>query len=152
MGIGPRSARAAFGDECVEAVDNGLGRCVLKHDFGHAHFFQLDDILVRHDPAGHNEHIVGALFIEQFEYLREHGHLDAGQEAHAQNIDVLLYGGRHNLFGGAMQARINDVHSGVSQCTGHHLHAPVMAIKADLGEKDANGLLSHIGILSKSFR
>ena len=45
--------------------------------------------------------------------------------------------------GRAVQAGIDDVHAGVAQRAGDHLHAAVVAVEPDLGQQHADRLLGH---------
>ena len=49
-----------------------------------------------------------------------------------QDVDVFLHSSYDGFVGGAMQARVDDVHAGVPQAARDHLGSPVMAIQTDL--------------------
>ena len=64
----------------------------------------------------------------------------AGQDADADDVDVLLDRRLDDLLRRAMQAGVDDVHAGVAQRARDDLDAAVMAVEADLGDDDANRL------------
>ena len=69
--------------------------------------------------------------------------MGAGEQAHAEHVHVFLYGGRDDLFGGPVQARIDDLHARVPQAARDDLGAAVVAVEADLGDHHANGTVRH---------
>lgn len=56
----------------------------------------------------------------------------------------LLNGTGDNILGSAMQARIDHIHTGVSQRTPYGLCAPVVSVQKDL--RDQNAMISETGI------
>ena len=81
---------------------------------------------------------------EQLEHAREHRHVRAGQDADADDVDVLLDRGVDDFLRRAVQARVDDVHAGVAQRARDDLDAAVVAVEPDLGDEHANGLIARI--------
>ena len=81
------------------------------------------------------------LLLHQVDDAREQRHVGAGEQAHADHVDVLLRGRRDDLLGAAVQAGVDDLHAGVAQRAGDHLHAAVVAVEPDLGQQDPDRLL-----------
>ena len=66
--------------------------------------------------------------------------MGAREDAHPQHVHVLLDGGGHDLLRRPVEARVDDVHPSVAERAGHHLGAAVVAVEADLGDQDPDGL------------
>ena len=67
-----------------------------------------------------------------------------GENADADDVDVLLDGGLDHFLRRAVQARVDDVQSRVAQRARHDLDAAVVAVEPDLGDEDAYGLTAGI--------
>src|SRR5258708_4718136 len=59
--IDSRSALAALGNETREGRNDRFWRRVLQEDLPHAQFLKLNDVLVRHNAASNDDHVVGPL-------------------------------------------------------------------------------------------
>jgi len=93
-----------LGDEFAQPRYNLIERRVLQQHFADAQLLQRRGILVRHDAAGHDDHVVGAFLLEAGKDLGEHRHLRAGQQAHSENIGIFLNGGDNDFVRRAVQA------------------------------------------------
>ena len=102
------------------------------------------DVLVGDDAAADHQDVVGAPLGEQLEDARKHRHVRAGQDADADDVDVLLDRGVDDLLRRAVETRIDDVHAGVAQAPRHDLDAAIVAVETHLGNEHANGLIARI--------
>jgi hypothetical protein len=66
-----------------------------------------------------------------------------GEQAHAEDVHVLLDGRVDHLLGRAVEPRVDDVHPGVAQAPRHHLDPAVVAVEPDLGEQDPD-VVAHV--------
>ena len=78
--------------------------------------------------------------LQQAHQAREHRHVRAGQDADADDVDVLLDRGLDDFFRRPVQSGVDDVHAGIAQRARDDLDAAIVAVEADLGDDDANGL------------
>jgi hypothetical protein len=62
----------------------------------------------------------------------------AGEYGKADRVDVLLDRRRRDLLRALVQAGLDDLDSGVAQRPRHHLRAPVVPVKAGLGDDDTD--------------
>src|SRR5262249_26242987 len=95
-------------------------------------------VLVRHDTSCYHDDIIGTFPPEFSKNLRKYGHLDAGQEAHTEHVDIFLDGGGHDFIGRPMKARVDDVHAGVAQRPRNNFDAAIVAVEPNLGEEHAD--------------
>src|SRR5918996_4674409 len=97
-----------------------------------ARFLEGRDVLLGDDPASENVYLRGALLLEQPHDLREQRHVRPRETRKPDGVDVLLDRGGGDLLGRLVQARVDDLHPGVSQRSGDDLDAPVVAVEAGL--------------------
>ena len=62
----------------------------------------------------------------------------AGEDAEADNVDVLLQRGVDDHLGGLAQAGVDDFHAGIAQGAGDDFGAAIVAVEARLGNKYSN--------------
>jgi len=68
-----------------------------------------------------------------------------GKQAYAADVDALLHPSAHHGLAYLLQPRVDHLDPGVAKGAREHLHAAIMAIEADLGEKNARmgSLIAH---------
>src|SRR5579875_3263149 len=103
-------------------VHDLLRRRSWREDPRHAHPLQLADVLVRDDAAAEHDDVGGVVLLQQLEHPGELGHVRP----------------RHDLLGGLVQARVDDLDPGVAQRPGHHFRAAVVTVEPRLGDDHAD--------------
>ena len=81
----------------------------------------------------------------------ERGVVGAGHDGEADGVDVFLFGGGGDHFGGLVQAGVDDLHAGVAQGAGDDFGATVVAVEAGFGDEDADFLIGHGWCVIPSF-
>ena len=67
---------------------------------------------------------------EQLRHARHERHVGARQDRQADDVDVLLEGGRGDHLGRLAQAGVDDLEALVAQAAGEDLGATVVAVEA----------------------
>ena len=62
----------------------------------------------------------------------------AGQDAHADHVDILLNRCLDDFLRRTVQAGVNHIHAGIAQGAGDDFDAAIMPVQADLGDENAN--------------
>jgi len=62
----------------------------------------------------------------------------AGEDGKPDDIHVFLQGGIDDHLRRLAQAGVDDLHARIPQGAGNHFGAPIMPVKAGLGNKDAD--------------
>ena len=78
--------------------------------------------------AADDEHVVHALLAQQVHNLREEMRMCTRENAHRNDVHVLLQSCLGNLLGGLTKACVNDLESCIAQGAGDDLRAAVMTI------------------------
>ena len=84
---------------------------------------------------------------------REELHVRAGEDAQADDVDVLLQRGLGDHLRRLADAGVDDLHAGVAQGARDDLRAAVVAVEPGLGDEDADLVVSHsVGIIGEGSR
>jgi hypothetical protein len=124
-------------DVTLDPLDDRLGRRPRCEDGRDAAFLELGDVGVGDYPASENDDVLAACVTQQLDDAGEQRHVRAREARQPDRIHVLLYRSRCDLVGRLMQARVYDLHAGVSQCARHDLDASVVAVETWLGDEYA---------------
>ena len=89
--------------------------------------------------------------LQRVDHARHEPQVGAGQDADADNVNVLLRGCRRHLVGSDPHSQVNHLHAGIAERAGDDLDAAVMAVQAELGEEDA-GWMARSGSDSRVHR
>ena len=84
--------------------------------------------------------LADASLLEGGDDAREEFGVGAGEDAEADDFDVFLEGGFGDHFRGLADAGVDDFHAGVTQGARDDFGAAVVAVKAGLGDEDADGV------------
>ena len=113
-------------------------------------FFQGACIGVGDDPAAEDEDVTEVALAQFFHDTGEEGEVRTGEQRQADGIDVFLQCRLGDLLGGLVQARVDDLETMVTKCTGDGFGATVMAIQARLGDDNSVGPLHKEETLRRS--
>ena len=85
-------------------------------------------------PPTKTRDVVHAPLAQQLQHAPADGQVGAGEDAEADDVGVLLGGGRDDLLRALPQAGVDDLHARVAQRAGDHLGAAVVAVESRLGD------------------
>src|ERR671913_2407626 len=109
-----------------------LRRCSRGEDFADAELLQFRDVFFGDGAADEYEDVFGLVLFEELDNAGHERHVGAGEDGDADSVGVLLDGCFYDLLWGLVEARVDDLHSGVAEGAGDDLGPPVMPVKADL--------------------
>ena len=89
-------------------------------------------------PPTSTQHVVHVVLLEQVHHARHDGVVRAGEDAEADDVDVLLQRGGDDHLGRLAQAGVDDLHAGIAQRAGNDFGAAIVAVEAWLGNKYSN--------------
>ena len=92
---------------------------------------------VGNHAATEDEDIADVTVAEFLHDTREQGEMGTGQQRQADAVGILLQDGFGDLFGGLVQAGVDDLEAMVAQREGDGLRATIMAIEPGLRHDDA---------------
>ena len=90
------------------------------------------------DPAAGHQDVGAAGVDHELPHAGEERHVGAGEDREADDVHVLLDGGRRDHLGRLMQTGVHHFHAGVAERGGDDLRAAIMAVEAGLGDQHAN--------------
>ena len=96
-------------------------------------------------PPTNSAHGVHPALAQQLHDAAADGHVGAGEDGQADDVGVLLRGGRHDLLGALAQAGVDDLHARVAQRARDHLGAAIVAVEARLRDDDPDATGGDLG-------
>ncbi len=87
-------------------------------------------------------------FFHLVEDRRKERHVRAGENRHADGVDIFLNGGIDDHFRGLAKTGVDDFHAGIAKRGGDDFDPPVMAVESGFGKKYTNFAL-HRAYISK---
>ena len=120
--------RYAFVDEIDDVLGGGAG----EKDFGDACFLEWRYVGFGDDAADEDGDVVHAFVAKQIHQLGANGVVRAGEDGEADDVNVLLNGGRSDHFRGLTQARVDNFHAGIAEGAGDDFSAAVVSIQPRL--------------------
>jgi len=121
----------------VDEVDDVLSGCAGQEDFSDPRSLEIGDVGFRDDAAEKHGHVVHAFFAEQIHQLRADSVVGAREDGEADDVDILLDGGRGDHFRRLAQTGVDDFHAGVAEGTRDDFSPAVVAIQPGLGNQDS---------------
>src|SRR5439155_6275829 len=126
-------------DEAHDVLRRGAGSEQLLD----ADRLQPGHVLGRNDAAAEDDHVVGALLLEQLEHALEEIVVGARQHAEPDGVGILLERGGHHLLRRLVEARVDDLDAGVAEGARDDLGTAIVAVEPRFGDDDANLALGH---------
>src|SRR5262249_1241084 len=110
-----------------------------------AHFQETRHIRLRNDAADEDADMPKAGLLQELEDARDERHVSAGQQAEPEPVRILIADGAYHCFRRLPQPGVDDVQAGIAQGPRDGLDTAVVAIKADLGQDNANMAFTTLG-------
>src|SRR5579884_2023091 len=124
-GLAPRLLATVLAVDALDPVDQVLRRGFGVEDVADAEGLELRDVVFLDHAAADHDDVVDLALHQQLHDAREDGHVRAGEDAHADDVDVLLDRGVHDHLGRLVQTRVDDFHPRVAERAGDDLRAAV---------------------------
>jgi hypothetical protein len=126
------------GRQLADRRDDAGRGCTGVEDAGDSHFPQLLAVFLGDDSADHERQIAEAAVAAEALDLGHDGHVGGGEQADAEDVDVLLEGGADGGKRGLPEAGVDDLHAGVAEVADDELGPAVVAVEADFRDQDAD--------------
>src|SRR3989442_6733504 len=130
-------------DVVVDETHDVLRRSAGSEQLLDADRLQPGHVLGRNDATAEDDHVVGALLLEQLDHALEEIVVGARKHAEPDGVGVFLHRGGHDLLGRLVKPGVDDLDAGVAQGTGDDLGAAIVTVEARLGDDDADFALGH---------
>src|SRR3990170_24486 len=89
---------------------------------------------MRYDPPAEQDHVIHATLLQLLHHPREQLQVRPREDGQPDGVRVLLKRSLRYHFGRLADARVHDLHAGVTQRAGDNLRPAVVAVEAGLGD------------------
>src|SRR5262245_378760 len=120
-----------------QEVDDLGRRGAGREDLRDALAPELGGVLVRNRAADDDEHVFGAVLLQDRQDLRDEGHVRPGEDRDHDRVGILLHRGHDDLFRRLVEAGVDNLHPRVSERPRDDLRSPVVAVETRFGDDNA---------------
>src|SRR5690625_5196051 len=130
-----------------QIAHNLFGRGTGSEHLAHTQAFQFRQVLIGNDPAPEEENVPRTLLLQGRGDLPEVVHVRTREDREAYGFHILLNSSVDDHLARLPEARVDDLHAGVTESAGYHLGTTVVTVQARLGYENAYRASFHLFLL-----